>query len=946
MQRLKVRFPVYLVFTHADAIEGFRDSFSSSKNEDKTLVWGATIPIEKSENAQALFDSEYEILHNSLMKRRIVRLSAPFAPVRQLRIFNFPLHFGSARRKFGSFVNALFRPNPFSENPFLRGFYFTASPVAKATGGSPPVVGNPYFTERFFRDVVLRDKDLVKTFQDSRKRPPILGWMLTVLGGLIVLGLLVMSAVSLVNNRQLLQRAEERGLSMKEMIKSDGGANPLDKKPDAVKAELNETERMRELLAVLDRYETEGPPLTYRFGLYSGNRVFKESLMPMYLSVVEQRFKAPALAKLKDDLDKFAKSKPVANPGKLAPEEEKTLEKNLNLLKAYLMLTRKYKEKAQSSHIASVLKDYWLTGSKTPPEMKQVAEDQLDFWAKQVQREDVNFERVPLDEPLVAAVRSKLKDYPAEYRYLSRKVSDISQNLDEKNGLTELGQILSQNSASGSEFVTGTASVQNAYTRPGREQMLTAIQTAADEMKKDDWVMEQQGGSTGTVQIDLIEKRYYTDYALVWAELVRSTNVRPYKSRAEAVDALRALSQPDSALTVIVKEVVKNTDFSIEPEPSGIWPWLKSWFVSKKEKKEGVTEPEKAFRSVFRFVGKKEDGENAPIEKYRKELGTLQDRLAKVDDRRMEEIMSKMSAGEDPLDIKRRENEIAKLTAQFDSPEAKEVAALLMEPVDNLRSLLGAADKDQIIKLWADQTLGSAKDMEKGYPFAEGGSDADMKAIAAYLAPTDGKLSKLYNDRLKNYIDDVNGEFKQKPDSKVQFTDEFLAYLTNAFALQRAMFGSSPTPKFEYEFTLKPVKDTIIDVTIDGQKTDSQGTGSIKGTFPGGNSAETGVIMKLASLSGPVATTPSSSANSSNSNVSITSSSPPDSSSGQIVRQGEWGLFKFVDFGNPEKQAGGEYLLKYNLGGKPVTATIKGSGGDLFDKNMFRRIKAPETIVK
>ena len=59
MQRLKVRFPVYLIFTNADAIEGFSDSFSASKNEDKALVWGSTIPLEKSENAQALFDTEY-----------------------------------------------------------------------------------------------------------------------------------------------------------------------------------------------------------------------------------------------------------------------------------------------------------------------------------------------------------------------------------------------------------------------------------------------------------------------------------------------------------------------------------------------------------------------------------------------------------------------------------------------------------------------------------------------------------------------------------------------------------------------------------------------------------------------------------------------------------------------------------------------------------------------
>ncbi len=66
MARTKIRFPVYLIFTNADSIEGFRDSFSSSKGEAKNLVWGATIPIEKSENAQALFDGEYEILHDSL----------------------------------------------------------------------------------------------------------------------------------------------------------------------------------------------------------------------------------------------------------------------------------------------------------------------------------------------------------------------------------------------------------------------------------------------------------------------------------------------------------------------------------------------------------------------------------------------------------------------------------------------------------------------------------------------------------------------------------------------------------------------------------------------------------------------------------------------------------------------------------------------------------------
>ena len=61
---------------------------------------------------------------------------------------------------------------------------------------------------------------------------------------------------------------------------------------------------------------------------------------------------------------------------------------------------------------------------------------------------------------------------------------------------------------------------------------------------------------------------------------------------------------------------------------------------------------------------------------------------------------------------------------------------------------------------------------------------------------------------------------------------------------------------------------------------------------------------------------------------------------------GTWGLFRFVDDGKPQKQPGGEYSLNYSIGGKPVTATIKPTGGDLFDKNIFRSLKAPQSFVK
>ena len=53
-----------------------------------------------------------------------------------------------------------------------------------------------------------------------------------------------------------------------------------------------------------------------------------------------------------------------------------------------------------------------------------------------------------------------------------------------------------------------------------------------------------------------------------------------------------------------------------------------------------------------------------------------------------------------------------------------------------------------------------------------------------------------------------------------------------------------------------------------------------------------------------------------------------------------------VRAGKPQKQAGGEYNLSYSVGGKSVSATIKPSGGDLFDKSIFRRVKAPQNMLK
>ncbi|MGI9036770.1 MAG: type VI secretion protein IcmF/TssM N-terminal domain-containing protein, partial [Pyrinomonadaceae bacterium] len=453
--RTKTRFPIYLVFTHADAIEGFRDSFSTSQREGQNLVWGATIPLEQTANAHALFDGEYDLLQNSVLKRRLIRLSAPFAPVRQLKIFNFPLHFGTGRRKIGAFVSTLFRPNPFSESPFLRGFYLTAVPVnrpaAQGERGAgatqtAQTVGQSYFTEKLFRDVVLRDKDLVATVQAQKVRPPIFGWLMTLLGAGLVLLLLALAAVSLYQNKRMVDEATERGESVLTMVKADAGRNPLDKKPDEARAEIDTTDNLRKTLTDLDNYDRHGAPLLMRFGLYSGNRLFHEKLLPTYFNAVEQRFKKPTVKKVEDDLRKFAAA-PTVNlsqlEGKDKEKAEADLGKNYDLLKAYLMLSGDYRDKAEATSLITTLAPYWKSESKIPNGSELVAQQQLEFYAKQVDRDE--FPRIKLDAALVDAARKKLQAFPPVFRYYKRKVTEISKDVDSKIGAKTVEAVLAKN---------------------------------------------------------------------------------------------------------------------------------------------------------------------------------------------------------------------------------------------------------------------------------------------------------------------------------------------------------------------------------------------------------------------------------------------------------------------------------------------------------------------
>jgi type VI secretion system protein ImpL len=191
-ERLGVRFPVYLVFTKCDLIQGFVDFFGEYGRSEREQVWGTTLRKNQMTDPDPghVFEKEFLELYQSLISLRLQRLSAPMKRDERRNVYTFPLEFLSARSNLSLFVGKLFHPNPYQENPVFRGFYFSSGTqegvpidrviqaIAKEIGLSPEAVKSfdpemekkCYFIKQLFTDIIIPDQHLSELTSHTARR--------------------------------------------------------------------------------------------------------------------------------------------------------------------------------------------------------------------------------------------------------------------------------------------------------------------------------------------------------------------------------------------------------------------------------------------------------------------------------------------------------------------------------------------------------------------------------------------------------------------------------------------------------------------------------------------------------------------------------------------------------------------------------------------------------
>ena len=168
----------------ADGIEGFQDSFSLQRTRERIWFGERQYRLKRAKMHRLSLIGEYrtstqfgdETPASFGFRHHSLRSGSSGSLI-------FRCISGLPGVRFGAFISTLFRPNPFSENPFLRGFYFTASPAASSRRMCRARSDKLYFVRAAFSGTSFCGTRILSArFRPSGRRPPIFGWAMTFIG--------------------------------------------------------------------------------------------------------------------------------------------------------------------------------------------------------------------------------------------------------------------------------------------------------------------------------------------------------------------------------------------------------------------------------------------------------------------------------------------------------------------------------------------------------------------------------------------------------------------------------------------------------------------------------------------------------------------------------------------------------------------------------------------
>ena len=814
-QFLGVSLPVYVLFTRADRLQFFQDYVRNLTNEEATLVLGATLPMVSysgevyAERETARVSAAFDNLVYSLAEKRLQYLPREYEAARRPSVYEFPREFRKLQLMLVQLLVDLCRPSQLRTGPFLRGFYFSGvrpvvvstpapalvreePPAQTATGKAAlratglfnlqnlgPQVTRPSINEEagesrrvpqwtflphLFNDVLLRDTPALAASASSTKTSLWRRVLLASAIGLLLI-LIIVFVVSFVENKNL----ESQVLNAAQGISNVQLAAQQLPSLDA----LTRLETLRQSVETLAQYQEEGPPLGMRWGLYTGDSLYRD-VRKIYF----QHFRQLLFGQTQTALLQTLSALPVT-PG---PNDQ--YGPAYDTLKAYLITTSNH-DKSSTAFLSPVLLKAWAAGRDIDQDRVQLAQKQFDFYSEQLKAE--NPYSSEYDTLAVARARNYLSQFSGAervYRFMLAEASKADPSIN-----------FNRKFPGSADVVLDGKEVEGAFTKAGWAFMQDAFKNLSKYFSGEQWVL----GSEGAQNVDIaklaqdLQNRYQQDYINQWRAFLKSANVVRYNSLTDASQKLAKTSGNQSPLLALFCITAQNT---------------------------AVDQPDiaKAFQPVQAVVSPNCQDQyigppNAP---YVTGLSTLQGCLDQANNSPPEQ---KETAKQQCMNTASTAQQAARQIGQGfkidqDAHVDATVLSLLLAPITSVSAVLRPGPVSGA-GLCAQMSPLAAK-----FPFnPKAAVDTSALELSAVFDPTSGALSQFYNSSLKNLLLPQGVEYAANPSANQQVNPAFLSFFNRAMNLQRALYAGGPG-QMQYKYKLRPHLSegvSSLTVNIDGQ---------------------------------------------------------------------------------------------------------------------------------
>ncbi|MFL0809050.1 MAG: type VI secretion system membrane subunit TssM [Agarilytica sp.] len=554
MDKLEIRFPIYLMFTKVDLVGGFREFFEDLGKEERDQVWGVSLPNAGKATQSPDFDyfsREYSKLIDRLYARVLWRVHQERNNKRKAAIYGFPPQMENLRGITESFVKQTFVKNRYKYQPYLRGIYFSSgtqdgTPIdrlmssisanfgfSRESSQAPNQQGRSYFLTRLFQEVIFPESELVgsnaryEKFMRWGQRATIFG-----LVALVVTVVVVWSG-SLTRHKMFMGDVREFIAEFQEGSKR---VSPINRDIRAVLPPLNA------LANASIVYDQEEHPWLSGIGLYD-SRVDEEANVA-YDLYLEKLFLPRILKTMEEELVKGHDGGDLYNSFRL-----------------YMMWQKR--DKFEKELIAKWFKELW--DSKYPGEAtrRQELNIHLDHLLS------LELPVAKLNERIVRNTRELLLQVPVSRRVYAR-IKSNPEFMQRINLLDLMGE-----NASTTFKVDGQTrkalNVPVLFTIDGYEAMdFSEGSELLTDVVNERWVLDDDN----TKRVDFVTEdledlgarvkdHYFADYVLTWQKVFKSLELKPFGGMRQANDVIVSITDPVySPIRMMLELGVVNTQLT------------------------------------------------------------------------------------------------------------------------------------------------------------------------------------------------------------------------------------------------------------------------------------------------------------------------------------------------------------------------------------------------